>query len=138
MDGQMQRHFSFYGTYTMCVYLMSIPGGIIADKFIGHVQAIMLRWDIIMFWHASSQLLMLMGGLFCRSLFLLLLGWVSSKPNISTAGWRSCTKKVINKRALPVLVFFTWVLILELFWELLTAGAVALLNMVRKAFMVLD
>ena len=26
---------SFYGTYTMFVYLMSIPGGWVADKYIG-------------------------------------------------------------------------------------------------------
>ena len=31
---------SFYGTYTMFVYLTSIPGGWIADKFIGQKKAV--------------------------------------------------------------------------------------------------
>ena len=40
---------SFYGTYTMFVYLMSIPGGWIADKFIGQKHAVMLE-VVIMCW----------------------------------------------------------------------------------------
>jgi POT family proton-dependent oligopeptide transporter len=30
---------AFYGWYTMLVYLMSIPGGMIADKLIGQKKA---------------------------------------------------------------------------------------------------
>ena len=33
---------SFYGTYTMFVYLMSIPGGWVADKYIGQKKAVIL------------------------------------------------------------------------------------------------
>ncbi|HED11479.1 MAG TPA: MFS transporter, partial [Caldithrix abyssi] len=31
---------SLYGTYTMLVYLMAIPGGYIADKFLGQKKTV--------------------------------------------------------------------------------------------------
>jgi POT family proton-dependent oligopeptide transporter len=36
------RSFSVYGWYTMLVYLMSIPGGMIADKLIGQKKAVLV------------------------------------------------------------------------------------------------
>ena len=41
---------SFYGTYTMFVYLMSIPGGWIADKFIGQKTRSNAGRMVIMCW----------------------------------------------------------------------------------------
>jgi len=36
------RALSLYGTYTMFVYLMSIPGGLVADKLLGQRKTVML------------------------------------------------------------------------------------------------
>ena len=33
-----ERTLAFYGWYTMLVYLSSIPGGILADKYIGQIK----------------------------------------------------------------------------------------------------
>ena len=41
---------SFYGTYTMFVYLTSIPGGWIADKYIGQKKAVMLGGILLCSW----------------------------------------------------------------------------------------
>ena len=41
---------SFYGTYTMFVYLTSIPGGWIADKFIGQKKAVMIWRTFTLSW----------------------------------------------------------------------------------------
>ena len=37
---------ALYGWYTMLVYVMSIPGGMIADKLIGQKKAVL--WGAIM------------------------------------------------------------------------------------------
>ncbi len=38
---------SLYGTYTMSVYLMSLPGGLIADRILGARLAVLLGGIII-------------------------------------------------------------------------------------------
>ena len=42
---------SLYGTYTMMVYLMSIPGGILADKFVGQKKAVMIGGFLLVAGH---------------------------------------------------------------------------------------
>jgi hypothetical protein len=37
-----QEALALYGWYTMLVYLMSIPGGMIADKLIGQKKAVLV------------------------------------------------------------------------------------------------
>src|SRR5690349_6673432 len=43
----------FYGLYTSLIYLMSLPGGWIADRFLGQRKAVLLGGIIIMFGHIA-------------------------------------------------------------------------------------
>jgi len=73
---------SLYGWYTMFVYVMSIPGGILADKWLGQKKTVLLGGILI----AAGELLLAMQGLtfFYSGLTLLVLGVGALKPNIST------------------------------------------------------
>src|SRR5436305_5544045 len=71
-----------YGLYTMLVYLMGIPGGFIADRFIGHKRAVLIGGIIIALGHFS----MAVPGLpfFYVGLLLIIFGTGLLKPNVST------------------------------------------------------
>lgn len=73
---------SFYGTYTMFVYLTSIPGGWIADKFIGQKKAVMIGGILLCIGHGilavNSELAFFSGLIF------IVIGVGFLKPNIST------------------------------------------------------
>ena len=71
-----------YGLYTMLVYLMGIPGGFIADRFIGHYRAVLIGGIIIACGHFS----MAVPGLpfFFGGLLLIIIGTGLLKPNVST------------------------------------------------------
>nr|BFF39953.1 peptide MFS transporter [Tenacibaculum mesophilum] len=73
---------SFYGTYTMFVYLMSIPGGWIADKFIGQKKAVMLGGVLLCLGHGI--LAIDAQWAFFTGLILIVIGVGFLKPNIST------------------------------------------------------
>ena len=73
---------SFYGTYTMFVYLTSIPGGWIADKFIGQKKAVMLGGLLLCLGHGI--LAIDAQWAFFSGLVLIVLGVGFLKPNIST------------------------------------------------------
>ena len=73
---------SFYGTYTMFVYLTSIPGGIIADKFIGQKKAVMLGGILLCLGHGI--LAVDAQWAFFTGLVLIVIGVGFLKPNIST------------------------------------------------------
>ena len=73
---------SFYGTYTMFVYLTSIPGGWIADKFIGQKKAVMLGGVLLCIGH--SILAVDAQWAFFTGLIFIVLGVGFLKPNIST------------------------------------------------------
>ena len=71
-----------YGWYTMLVYVLSIPGGIIADKLVGQKKAVMIGSVLLVMGHgvlAVDQL-----GAFYSGLVLIILGVGMLKPNIST------------------------------------------------------
>ena len=73
---------SLYGTYTMMVYLMSIPGGILADKFMGQKKAVMLGGGLLV---AGHGIMALPGeAMFYTALVLIVLGVGALKANIST------------------------------------------------------
>ena len=73
---------SLYGTYTMMVYLMSIPGGILADKFIGQKKAVMLGGALLV---AGHGIMALPGEtMFYAAITLIVLGVGALKANIST------------------------------------------------------
>ena len=73
---------SFYGTYTMFVYLTSIPGGWIADKFIGQKKAVMLGGILLCIGH--GVLAIDVQWAFFTGLTFIVIGVGFLKPNIST------------------------------------------------------
>lgn len=73
---------SLYGWYTMLVYLMSVPGGIIADRYLGQKKSVMVGGFSLV----AGHLLMAATPLwaFYAALGLIILGVGMLKPNIST------------------------------------------------------
>ena len=71
-----------YGWYTMLVYVMSIPGGIIADKFLGQKKTVFLGGMLI----AAGHLTLALDNMtaFYSGLVLLISGVGCLKPNISS------------------------------------------------------
>ena len=73
---------SLYGTYTMLVYVMSIPGGLLADKVFGQKKAVLIGGIILVLGH--SVLAITQDWAFYTGLGLIILGVGLLKPNIST------------------------------------------------------
>ncbi len=73
---------ALYGWYTMLVYVMSIPGGMIADKLIGQKKAVLLGAIILCLGHGVLVLTDIWA--FYTGLGLVILGVGLLKPNIST------------------------------------------------------
>lgn len=73
---------AIYGIYTSSVYLMSLPGGWVADRFIGQRRAVLYGGVLI----AAGQFLLATPGLvfFYAGLVTLVLGTGLLKPNVST------------------------------------------------------
>jgi POT family proton-dependent oligopeptide transporter len=72
---------SIYGTYTMSVYLLTLPGGFIADRFLGARYAVLLGGIIIALGHISMIFVPL--PFFYTGLTLIAVGTGLLKPNIS-------------------------------------------------------
>jgi proton-dependent oligopeptide transporter, POT family len=72
---------SIYGTYTMSVYLTALPGGLIADRFLGAMLAVLLGGVII----ASGHFSMVFHSMtsFYLGMVLIAIGTGFLKPNIS-------------------------------------------------------
>ena len=77
-----ENAIALYGWYTMFVYLASIPGGILADKFIGQKYAVMLGGLLLCAGHGILAVDALWA--FYAGLGLIVLGVGALKPNIST------------------------------------------------------
>ncbi|WP_323786962.1 oligopeptide:H+ symporter [Psychroserpens sp.] len=73
---------ALYGWYTMLVYVMSIPGGMIADKLIGQKKAVLFGAIILCLGHGVLVLTDIWA--FYTGLGLVILGVGLLKPNIST------------------------------------------------------
>ncbi len=71
-----------YGWYVFLVYAMSIPGGIIADRYIGQRKAVMLGGILLCAGHILLAYTAVWA--FFTSLALIILGVGLLKPNIST------------------------------------------------------
>lgn len=77
-----QEALALYGWYTMLVYVMSIPGGMIADKIIGQKKAVLFGAIILCLGHGVLVLTDIWA--FYTGLGLVILGVGLLKPNIST------------------------------------------------------
>ncbi|HEY6141170.1 MAG TPA: oligopeptide:H+ symporter [Thermoanaerobaculia bacterium] len=71
-----------YGAYTMGVYGMSIPGGWLADRVIGHYRAVLAGGVLIMLGHFSMAVPTTTS--FFAGLVLIVFGTGLLKPNVST------------------------------------------------------
>ncbi len=74
--------YALYGWYTMFVYVASIPGGILADRFIGQKKSVMLGGLLLCAGHGILAVEALWA--FYTGLVLIVLGVGALKPNIST------------------------------------------------------
>jgi POT family proton-dependent oligopeptide transporter len=72
---------SIYGTYTMSVYLTALPGGLIADRFLGAGLAVFVGGVIIACGHFSMVFHSM--GAFYAGMVLIAIGTGFLKPNIS-------------------------------------------------------
>ena len=72
----------FYGWYTMLVYVASIPGGLLADKFLGAKKAVMVGGLLLCAGHITLAVPSLTA--FYAGLGLIIAGVGCLKPNIST------------------------------------------------------
>ncbi len=73
---------ALYGWYTALVYIMSIPGGILADKFLGQKKSVILGAILLVIGH--SVLAVEAMWAFYTGLVFIILGVGCLKPNIST------------------------------------------------------
>ncbi|HLS12818.1 MAG TPA: oligopeptide:H+ symporter [Flavobacteriaceae bacterium] len=71
-----------YGWYTMLVYVASIPGGWVADKFLGQKRTVMIGGGLLVLGHGI--LAVPQDWAFFTGLALIILGVGGLKPNIST------------------------------------------------------
>jgi dipeptide/tripeptide permease len=71
-----------YGWYTMLVYVMAIPGGIIADKWLGQKKTVFIGGILLVAGH--GVLAIPTNEAFFTGLALIILGVGALKPNIST------------------------------------------------------
>ena len=77
-----EEALALYGTYTMLVYLASVPGGWVADRLLGQRKTVMLGGALLCIGHAvlafNSEIAFYIGCLF------IILGVGGLKPNISS------------------------------------------------------
>ena len=73
---------ALYGWYTMLVYVASIPGGWIADKFLGQKKAVLYGGILLVAGHSILAVEQMWA--FYSGLGLIILGVGMLKPNIST------------------------------------------------------
>lgn len=73
---------ALYGWYTMMVYVMSIPGGIIADRFLGQKKSVLVGGVLLLAGHSVLAIEQMWA--FYTGLVLIVLGVGMLKPNIST------------------------------------------------------
>ena len=81
--GWLQKDaLALYGTYTMLVYVASIPGGIIADKLLGQKKSVLLGGLLLCLGHGILAIEEMWA--FYTGLGLIIGGVGMLKPNIST------------------------------------------------------
>jgi len=71
-----------YGWYTMLVYVMAVPGGLLADRWLGQKKAVMVGGILLCLGHFT--LAVEAPWAFFTGLCLIITGVGALKPNIST------------------------------------------------------
>ncbi|MBO6933580.1 MAG: peptide MFS transporter [Deltaproteobacteria bacterium] len=79
---EQEDALALYGWYTMLVYVMSIPGGLVADKLLGRKRTVMVGGLTL----CAGHLVLALPGItpFYTGLGLIVLGVGMLKPNISS------------------------------------------------------
>src|SRR5699024_9997012 len=81
-EWSMPNYSALYGTYAALLYLTPIVGGMIADKYMGYPNAVVVGWIIMALGHASmaveTETFLFIG------LTLLVVGTGFFKPNITS------------------------------------------------------
>src|SRR5690606_4435349 len=83
----VERAAAIYGLYTGLVYLLSLPGGWVADKLWGQRKAVFVGGCFIAAGHFTMAMPMLGFGdhlFFFLGLFFIIIGTGLLKPNVST------------------------------------------------------
>src|SRR6185312_11720575 len=88
---------AIYGTYTSMVYLMSLPGGWIADRLIGQRRAVLYGGILIAAGHYSMAFPSI--ATFYLGLFLIVIGTGLLKGNVSVIVGRLYAKDDIRRDA---------------------------------------
>jgi POT family proton-dependent oligopeptide transporter len=88
---------AIYGTYTSLVYLMSVPGGWIADRVLGQRKAVLYGGILIACGHYT--LAIPVGAAFYLGLVLIVLGTGLLKPNISVIVGQLYSQRDIRRDA---------------------------------------
>jgi POT family proton-dependent oligopeptide transporter len=78
----IEKSADIYKWYTFCVYLAGIPGGFVADRFLGHYRAVLIGGIVIACGHFSMAYPSIMT--FYLGLCLIVVGTGLLKPNVST------------------------------------------------------
>lgn len=73
---------ALYGWYTMMVYVMSVPGGYIADKLLGQKKSVLVGGVLLAIGHSTLAIEQMWA--FYTGLVFIVLGCGMLKPNIST------------------------------------------------------
>tara|TARA_B100000768_G_scaffold407_1_gene489 strand:+ start:705 stop:2207 length:1503 start_codon:yes stop_codon:yes gene_type:complete len=95
---------ALYGWYTMFVYLATIPGGILADRFLGQRKSVMLGGLLLCFGHGILAVEALWA--FYTGLTFIVLGVGCLKGNISTMVGGLYSSKDNNKRDMGFYIFY--------------------------------
>ena len=95
---------ALYGWYTMFVYLATIPGGILADRFLGQRKSVMVGGLLLCFGHGILAVEALWA--FYTGLTFIVLGVGCLKGNISTMVGGLYGKQDINKRDMGFYIFY--------------------------------
>ena len=78
----VRRAATIYAIYTACVYFSGIPGGLIADRWLGHKRAVLVGGIIIALGHFTMAIPATPA--FFTGLGLIIIGTGLLKPNVST------------------------------------------------------
>lgn len=95
---------ALYGWYTMFVYLATIPGGILADRFLGQRKSVMVGGLLLCFGHGILAIEALWA--FYTGLTFIVLGVGCLKGNISTMVGGLYGDKENDKRDMGFYIFY--------------------------------